>query len=379
MEAILIGISLAFAITFYSIPVIINVSKTKKLFDEPDERKIHIEPIPSLGGVGIFAGFIVALLFSVSVSQTPELQYLIAAAMVIFFLGVKDDILILTPLKKFLGQVLAALIIIYKGHVVITSMHGFLGIGEMPLMVSYAFTFFTIIVITNSFNLIDGIDGLAGGLGLLISIVFGIFFFANNNIQYAATSFCLSGALIGFLIFNFPPAKIFMGDTGSMLIGLVCSVLSIKFIEMGSNTNIPYPVLGAPAVAFAILMVPLFDTLRVFSLRILKGRSPFSPDRNHIHHMLLDMDMKHLTITLVCILANAAFIVLAYVGQPLGSTWLSVLVIFAGTVSLATVYIVKMRRERKRNKLRSIVDKETNTKVKVMRFTNDEATAFEQN
>jgi UDP-GlcNAc:undecaprenyl-phosphate/decaprenyl-phosphate GlcNAc-1-phosphate transferase len=373
MDLILLGFSLAFAITFYSIPVIIAVANTKKLFDEPDERKVHITPIPSLGGVGIFAGFIISILFTVSNVAAPEIQYLMAAAMVIFFLGVKDDILILTPFKKFLGQVIAAIILIFKGHVLISSMHGFFGIHDMPVMASYGFTFLTIIVVTNSFNLIDGVDGLAGGLGLLICSIFGVFFFMNENIPYAILSFALCGAIIGFLIFNFPPAKIFMGDTGSLLIGLVCSVLVIKFIEQASNPLSSYPINGAPAVGFAILMVPLFDTLRVFSLRILKGRSPFSPDRNHIHHMLMDRGMSHLAITLSCIGANAGFILLAYFGQPLGSTWLSILVFGSGVVSLSLLYAIRPKRKMK--VVKHAFDNNSDTKsIKILPISQEEAT-----
>src|SRR4029453_13257634 len=138
--------------------------------------KIHHSPIPSLGGLGIFAGFVMASLLTISFGGAPEFQYFIAAALVIFFLGLKDDILVISPVKKFIGQVLAAFLIIYKGGIQIKSMHGFLGIYELPEMFSLLLTYFTVIVIVNSFNLIDGIDGLAGSLGLMTALVFGVYF-----------------------------------------------------------------------------------------------------------------------------------------------------------------------------------------------------------
>src|SRR5438105_4727812 len=159
MFDVLFSIAISFAITFLAIPVIITVAERKKLFDIPDERKIHQSPIPSLGGLGIFAGFILASLIAINFQTTADFQYFFAAAFVIFFLGLKDDILVISPIKKFIGQVLAAFLIIYKGGIQIRSMHGFLGLeGPLPEMYSLVLTYFTVIVIINSFNLIDGVD-----------------------------------------------------------------------------------------------------------------------------------------------------------------------------------------------------------------------------
>jgi UDP-N-acetylmuramyl pentapeptide phosphotransferase/UDP-N-acetylglucosamine-1-phosphate transferase len=182
------------------------------------------------------------------------------------------------------------------------------------------FTLFTIIVVTNSFNLIDGVDGLAGSLGLLTTLVFGTYFYIIGDLAFSVMAFSLSGSLISFLIYNFSPAKIFMGDTGSLLLGLINSILVIKFINIASLPDGPMTLEAAPAIGFAILIIPLLDTLRVFSLRILNRRSPFSPDRNHIHHFLLDLGLNHKQITLACVSANVVFIVLAYFLRNLGTT-----------------------------------------------------------
>ena len=289
MDNILLSGGLAFLITFFSIPVIIEVAKDKKLFDEPDERKVHKAVTPTLGGLGIFAGFIVASLMGVPPTMSFVLQYFMAAIMVIFFLGIKDDILILSATKKFIGQLVAAGIIIKFGGVEINNMHGFLGLYEIPRTFSVLLTLFTIVVITNSFNLIDGVDGLAGCLGLLTSSIFGAYFLATSQLMYAVMAFSLAGSLVAFLIYNFSPAKIFMGDTGSLLIGLLNSVFVIKFMDVAADPALGLPLESAPAIGFAILIIPLFDTLRVVSIRIINRRSPFSPDRNHIHHFLLEL------------------------------------------------------------------------------------------
>ena len=262
MFDVLLSIVIAFTITFLAIPVIIKMAEMKKLFDLPDERKVHSVPITPLGGLAIFGGFVFGCLLTVHFDQSSEFQYFIAAILVIFFLGLKDDILIISPVKKFIGQVLAAFMIIYYGGIQIKSMHGFLGIYQLPEMFSLMLTYFAVIVIINSFNLIDGVDGLAGSLGLMALTMFGSYFLYVNMLSYSILSFSLAGSLLAFLIFNFQPAKIFMGDTGSLLIGLVNAILVIKFINVANTSEVRYPITSAPAIGFTVLMIPLLDTLR---------------------------------------------------------------------------------------------------------------------
>ncbi|MEI9933897.1 MAG: MraY family glycosyltransferase [Ferruginibacter sp.] len=207
MENILLSTILAFSITFFAIPIIIDVARDKRLFDEPDERKVHKMVIPTLGGLGIFAGFILATLLGVPAGSSAQLQYIAAASIVIFFLGIKDDILNLSAAKKFLGQLIAAGIIIKFAGIRISNMHNFLGLHEIPHAISVALTLFTIIVITNAFNLIDGVDGLAGSLGLTTAVIFGSYFFYIGRIADAVIAFSFAGAIIGFLIYNFFSCK----------------------------------------------------------------------------------------------------------------------------------------------------------------------------
>ncbi len=344
MFDILLTVAIAFTITFLAIPVIIFVAEGKKLYDVPDARKIHNTPIPSLGGLGIFAGFILSCLVMIPLAHAGEFQYFFAAAFVIFFLGLKDDILDISPIKKFIGQVLAAFLIIYKGGVQIQSMHGFLGIQELPPMFSLLFTYLTVIVIINSFNLIDGVDGLAGSLGLMACLAFGIYFYAVDLLPYAILSFALAGSLAAFLIFNFQPAKIFMGDTGSLLLGLIFSILVIKFITVSHAPGAAFPIAAAPAVGFSVLLIPLMDTVRVFSIRISHRRSPFSPDRNHIHHLLLDKGLSHRAITLVLVTANLLFMVLTYSLRSIGCTWLLLGQFAAFFVGIGMLYYTRRPR-----------------------------------
>ena len=343
MFDVLLISSVSFVITFLAIPVILQIAEMKKLYDLPDERKIHTKPVASLGGVGIFGGFLLASLLSISALTNPEFQYFFAAAIVIFFLGLKDDLLVLSATKKFIGQVIAASILIHLGGIRITSMHGLFGFNELPEAFSLALSYLTIIVVVNSFNLIDGVDGLAATLGLLSMLIFGIYFFSVGMESYSLLAFSMGGSLIAFLIFNHHPAKIFMGDSGSLMIGLVNSILVIKFIAVADSATVAFPIASSAAVGFAILIVPLLDTLRVFSIRIFGRRSPFTPDRNHVHHLLLHAGLSHSKVTLCCLSINIFFVVLAYLGRGLGPTYLMLIMLLISFTGLGLLYYRKPR------------------------------------
>jgi UDP-N-acetylmuramyl pentapeptide phosphotransferase/UDP-N-acetylglucosamine-1-phosphate transferase len=350
MFNIIVTLIASFVITFFAIPVIIQVAKDKKLFDEPGERKIHKVVIPTLGGLGIFAGFIIAYLLGTPSEAAADIRYLAAAFIVIFLLGMKDDVLILSVSKKFIGQVLAAIILYHFAGVQINNMHGFFNVYEIPEAAGLLLTLFTIIVITNSFNLIDGIDGLAGSLGLVTTSLMGVYFFLNGQTGPCIMACAMAGSLLAFLIFNFSPAKIFMGDTGSLLLGLVNAILVIKFINLSAEpTSFPNVSDAAPAIGFAILMLPLFDTLRVFTLRLIEGRSPFSPDRNHIHHFLLDLGMSHRQITLTLVGVNLLFIGLAWVIRDLGSTLMISILLVSCLLLTGIIYFLKTRSRHAQN------------------------------
>jgi UDP-GlcNAc:undecaprenyl-phosphate GlcNAc-1-phosphate transferase len=334
MPNVLLTASIAFIITYLAIPAIMRVAKEKKLYDLPDARKVHKKPIASLGGVGIFIGFLIATFLSIPGKDYPELQFFFASTIVIFFLGLKDDILIISATKKFLGQLAAAAIIIHLGNVRIDSMHGVFNFGALPDYVSIPFSYITIIVIINAFNLIDGVDGLAVSLGMVTMTFFGTYFYMAGMPAFSLLAFSMAGSLIAFSMFNYSPARIFMGDSGSLLLGLVNSILVIKFITSADSALINFPLQSSAAIGFSVLIVPLLDTLRVFSIRIAKGRSPFSPDRNHIHHLLLDRGLNHRHVTFTCVGLNLSFITMAYFGRSLGPTFLicSMTIIFFGLV-----------------------------------------------
>lgn len=312
MILVAVGMFIAYIVTFLLMPFIIRVARINKLYDKPDERKTHTYPVSSLGGVGMIAGLSISILLVTDFTVGDSaFQYYLASFFIIFMLGVIDDLFVLHPLKKLAGQLLVALIITTKAHLLITDLQGLGGFNQLTNTASYFITFFAILLIINSFNLIDGVDGLAGSLGLASSFFFGIFFYLKGDIPYAILGFTMSGTLMAFLVFNFPPARIFMGDSGSMLIGLVNAILIIRLIEDG-NISSGLTISSPLAFGFGILLIPVLDVLRVFIIRLTKGASPFTPDRNHIHHLLLNRGFNHTQVTVTMLLASIILTAIAY-------------------------------------------------------------------
>ncbi len=303
----------AFVITYVAIPKVMFFAEKLRLFDEAGIRASHKGSVPIFGGIAIFSGIIFSLLFWADIEN---IQFILVSILIVFFVGVIDDLLVLSPTKKIVGQIISVLSLVFLQELQIDNMHGVLGIYELPDWVSVLFTIFVVIVITNGFNLIDGVDGLAGGIGIIASFAFGIIALFMSDIpgqgDMAIIAFTLMGALLGFLKYNFHPAKIFMGDTGSLVVGIILSVLAINSIRYGLVTDtIKLPNKG-PLLAIVILAIPLFDSLRVFVARIIKGRHPLSPGRGHIHHALLNLGFGHKYTSLALYFFSLVLILFSY-------------------------------------------------------------------
>lgn len=332
MYEILLSFITAFVPSFFIIPSVIHVARVKHLCDEIDDRRVHTEVTPSLGGIAIFVGTVFSIILWTPFNVFGELQYTLCAFIIIFLVGVKDDIMPMTPYRKLLGEMMAAGIVTIKSGVTITSLHGFFNIYQIPEWFSILLSIFTIIVIINAFNLIDGINGLSGSITTVVALVLGTWFFLVDKMSLAILSFALAGATTAFLKFNFTPAKIFMGDTGALFLGLVNAILIIEFIEINQKIiGLPHSFEAGPAMAIGILILPLFDTARVFTIRILRGRSPFSPDRLHLHHLLIDFGLSHMKATAVLVITTLSFIAFVFAFQNMGTFKLLFAVVFIAT------------------------------------------------
>ena len=341
---IMLGFILAIVFTYFTIPSIVNISKLKGLSDNPNGRTSHTSATPTLGGIAVFIGLVLSTVVFAGEYFDFELKYIITGLIIISFIGIKDDILIIDPMKKFAGQILAVVLVVVFADIRITNLHGLFSIEQLPYIASILLTIFVFIVIMNGFNLIDGIDGLASGVGILTATVFGILFWISGNTAYSVFSFSFVGTLSVFFCFNVfgEKNKIFLGDTGSLVIGFVMGILACRFLQLELPAAGAAFVQSAPAVVSGILIVPLFDTLRVFTLRVIHGKSPFKADRQHLHHRLLQLGKTHLQATLILISVNLFFIVLSFLLQGIGIIWLAGVILgLASLMSFILVTLVK--------------------------------------
>ncbi len=300
----------AFMIAFAAIPSIIRIASRLHLYDEPNERKLHGGKTPLLGGVAVFASMLFAFTLGAAQYFEPKHIFIITALILLFFFGLRDDIAPLAPLKKLSGQVLAAMIVILFSDIRLSGLHGLFGIHGLSYSISIIISLVMILFIVNAYNLIDGIDGLASGLAIISTLAFAALFYVYGDMLMAVLALSLAGALVGFLPHNFFKARIFLGDTGTMTIGFILAFFSLHFISL-TRTN---PVEGwfsyttAPVIVFSILVIPLIDALRVFTIRIMHRRSPFIGDRNHIHHRLLEAGIKPPFVSILLYIVNIVFI-----------------------------------------------------------------------
>jgi UDP-GlcNAc:undecaprenyl-phosphate/decaprenyl-phosphate GlcNAc-1-phosphate transferase len=292
---IILSAFVAFATSITAIPVIIKISRLKNLMADPGERSSHVTKTPTLGGVAIFASTLISYFLWENPDEGQIIHLSISAIVILFFLGVKDDILVLSPKKKMFVQVAVSGLVIILADLRIENLFGIFGVNEIPYILSLPLTVFIFIALINAINLIDGIDGLAGGIGMIAGGMFGLWFYLNGHYALACLAASMSGSLVGFLRFNYSKtSKIFMGDTGSLIVGFLLTMFALKFIQLNIEYRFnPNASFSAPILAIVVLIVPIFDTLRVFIVRLKDKKSPFVGDRNHLHHILIDSGLSH--------------------------------------------------------------------------------------
>ena len=338
----------SFLIALYAVPSLIKLAIQKRLFDDPEleERKIHKYRTPNLGGIAVMTAFAFTSCLFITGDTLPYANYIFASGLLIFSVGLKDDLAALNPYKKFFAQFITAFIVVYFADIRLTSFYGVFGIQQIDPIVSYSFSSLLIVFIINSFNLIDGVNGLLGSISLVVSLTFGVLFYMMDEIGLAFLSICMAGSIFGFLRYNFGRARIFMGDAGAYTIGFIISVLAIQLIELNSQSTLVKPVFQAvPAIAIALLFIPIFDTLRVIVIRLFLGKSPFLADRNHLHHRLLDTGMTHTQTTLTLVTLNVVMIGIALFFQKIGTVNLLILISIVTLIVTTMLWLYDVTRE----------------------------------
>jgi UDP-N-acetylmuramyl pentapeptide phosphotransferase/UDP-N-acetylglucosamine-1-phosphate transferase len=274
----------------------------------------------------------------------------LGALTLLFFLGLKDDILILSPRKKFTGQLLAALLLIIFTDTRISGLSGIMDITIMPYWLSVTFTLFVYLLIINAFNLIDGVDGLAGSLALMATVSFGYAFYRYDDISMVVLAAATAGAIIPFLYFNFSKHnKMFMGDTGSMILGFIIAVFAVRFIDSSESLASSRYRISSPVLVLAFLFFPLLDTLRIFFIRlVVHKKSPFTADKNHLHHRFLSLGFSHFNTTAVIVMVNSILIVSTFYYRNYDIHLQLAILLVTGTFLYSVCFVYDWLRELKK-------------------------------
>ncbi|MDO5614626.1 MAG: MraY family glycosyltransferase [Cruoricaptor ignavus] len=332
-----LGFVFSFLLTYYSIPTIIKISKRKNLMDEPGIRSSHKRKIPNLGGIAIFLSLgVCAPIFAYELFDMYK--FLFASLIILFYVGVMDDIIVMRAYKKLLAQIIVSVLIVLGSDVRIGNLFGLFGIHELNYYVSVIFSIFTFIILINAFNLIDGIDGLAGIYSIVCSIAFGLSYFRLGEYNYPLVilAVLIIGSVLAFLYYNLSNVrsrKIFMGDTGSMILGFLLAFTTMCFIDIFIDKAVVRPryhLAVAPVIAVAILILPIVDTLNVIIVRLLQKKSPFDADQNHIHHKVLRLGLSHRGATTYIISYYIILIIITYFLRHIEINLLLLIVLILG-------------------------------------------------
>ena len=339
-----------FVLTYYLTPVVIQVVKLKRLFEKLSERSSHATHIPSFGGVTFYIVFILSISVAEQFFQMGRAVYLVPAATIMFVVGLKDDLTGISPLNKIIAQIIASTLLFLSTDFQIMELHGFMGLHQASPLIIMPLSYAVVIFFINAFNLIDGIDGLASSLAAFYFAVFGIIFFQLQEWALFSVSMAMIGMFIAFLRYNLSSnKKIFMGDTGSLFIGFIIAAFVIHLMSSNYATSIKdIQPANFGVFLIATLYIPVFDSIRVFVARAMEGRSPFSPDRNHIHHLLMDhLELNHRQTTLRILLLNVAIALLFwFLGVYLTHVWVA-----AALLGLSILFSFYLRNLRHRTRV----------------------------
>ena len=340
-EIYLLGIFLANLITtFLLIPRIRNTTLKLGYIDTPDARSSHQNTVPTFGGIAFYISLILTLFMLQKEYDNAIIITLLVSISILFFTGFKDDLRNSSPKAKLFGQLLAVSLLMLHSEFYISSLHGLFGIYEMPPIIGVPFSVFLFISIINAYNLIDGIDGLASMVGIVAAFSFGVLFYHLDLYFYTGICVAIISMLFAYLRFNFSTKKkIFMGDTGSLTIGFVLGILGMRLMTLDFETVslIGIPRSGIPLLFLTILIVPTFDVSRVIFIRLIKKMSISSPDRNHIHHILIDAGLTHKKASLLLGFVNIFLVGMMYFSIKLIGLYTSIS--FLALILLLFIYL----------------------------------------
>ena len=309
--------------TWWIFKKVLKIAVLKNIVDNPDARKLQKTPVPILGGVAVFFGIVVSMTASGLFYETFALFPVLGVMCIMLYVGVMDDILSLSPRMRFIVEILVVLMLIFCNNYSLNDFHGLWGIEVIPAWIAIPLTVFACVGIINAINLIDGVNGLCSGYCITVCSIFAVVFIWADYFAAASLAILSVGALIPFFCHNVfgKKSKMFLGDGGTLMMGIAISAFVIRTLDSDSPLHrVVDDNFGLIAFTLAVLAVPVFDTLRVMSMRIIRGKSPFSPDKTHLHHLLFDMGFSHIGTTVTEILANLMVVGLWYLSYKAGAS-----------------------------------------------------------
>lgn len=304
-------------------PLIVRIAKNKNITDAPDMRKVHTTPIPVLGGIAVYFGVVAGIGYVSFFIDSSALFVVVIAMMIMLYTGTIDDILNLSPRLRFVIEIITSLIVIFVGHYTLNDFHGLWGIHEISAWVAVPLTVFASVGIINAINLIDGVDGLSSGFCIMSCVMFGVLFYKAGEILMALLAFICVGGLIPFFMHNVfgKRSKMFIGDGGTLVMGIVISIFVVCVLHKdGLCSSYVSESMGLIPFTLAVLSVPVFDTLRVMTTRIMKRKSPFHPDKTHLHHMFIRLGCSHAATALAILILNFFVVLCWWVCYKMGSS-----------------------------------------------------------
>lgn len=320
---VLIAFVASLVVVIWSHPVVRKVAVKRNIMDNPDARKLQKEAIPVMGGVAVFFGLVTGLCVMSLYLNTSELLPIFIAMSLMLCVGVMDDISGLSPWLRFAIEIAVVVMLLLMTDTSLNSLHGLWGIGNLPLWLSAPLTIFAVVGIINAINLIDGVDGLSSGFCILASLAFGVLFYMSGSMLMLSLCAVTVASLLPFFCHNVfgKSSKMFIGDGGSLMMGVMMSGYVVAVISFRGERIEALPEgIGLVAFSMAVMAVPVFDTLRVMVMRIMRGVSPFRPDKTHLHHLFIELGFSHIGTTISVLSLNVLVIVAWWIAYKLGAT-----------------------------------------------------------
>ena len=309
--------------TLWIHPKILRIAILKNIVDNPDARKLQRNPVPVMGGMAVFFGIIIGICSSQAIFNCPNAFMLTTAMLIMLYIGTMDDIIDLSPKMRFIVEILIVAWLMYVNNSSINNFWGLWGVDSIPMWFSWPLTIFAAVGVINAINLIDGVNGLSSGFCFMASTLFAFVFYKSGNIVMTILAVSAAGAIVPFFIHNVfgNKTKMFIGDGGTLVIGTMMSMFIISILHNDTEcAKFADEGMGLIPLTLSILAIPIFDTLRVMSSRIIRGTSPFYPDKTHLHHLFIDLGFSHSGTTVSILSMNFLIVVAWYASYKLGAS-----------------------------------------------------------